>query len=70
MLLKPENIMEDYILDRLSAIEARMEITPEKTVEEIRKEMDTASKPKYSKGAHAGAHNTLAYHQKTFLCVD
>jgi hypothetical protein len=62
MLPKPENIMEDYILDRLAVIEARLEITPEKTVEEIRKEMDTASKPRYSKGAHAGANNTVAYY--------
>jgi len=54
--------MEDYNLNRLAAIEARLEITPEKTVEEIRKEMDTASKPRYSKGRHAGAHNTLAYY--------
>jgi hypothetical protein len=62
MLPKPKKIMEDYILNRLAAIEARLEIIPEKTVGEIRNEMDTASSPRSSKCRHARAHNTLAYY--------
>ena len=56
----PEKIMEQDILDRLAAIKEKIEFTPEKTVEEIRKEIDIASKQVYSKGARAGAHSTRA----------